>query len=240
MRSAPKLGAALLVAMGACELNFTEPLRESTPRLSLWVSSTDSAAGSLRIIGSLSPGFTERGVPREVQNEALTVGGEALFPMEVHEDGARRYQKQWTTSPFSTSPILVIRAPRVAGVQSIPPTLELRIPRRLGPELLHVARGDPIEFRLAGTESPPPGVLHAYWRLTVSDPNRRMSDLQVHADGFPPGTVSVPAEWLPAGAGPDLSARLVIGFTTESGTTSSYMTRLSVNAALFWSIRRSG
>lgn len=240
MRSAAIRGAAFLLVMGACDLNFTEPPRDTKTRLFLSVISSDSAAGSLRVTGSLAPGYTEQGVLREVENEALIVGGEEVLPTGVLANGVRVYQKEWTGSSLSSIPLLVIHAPQLAGVQTAPPSLELRIPRRLGSERVHVRAGAPIPLRLASPDRSPPGLLRAFWQLTVSDPGRRMSNMRVQAEGFPPDVITVPAEWVPTGAGPDLSARLLIGYSTESAVSSSYVAALSLSTELFWSIQRDG
>ena len=239
MRNVASLAAVFLLSVGACELSFTEPRRDATARLYLSVSSSDSAAGTVRLDASLSPGLTERGGARRVEDETLTVGGEELLPDRVEANGDRRYRKEWPISTFASGALLSAHPPRVEGAGT-PPTVEFRIPRRLGPERFRVPDGAPIQLGLSGVEPPPPGLRDAFWQLTVPEDGGMSPHVNVHTGGFPPGTITIPGEWIPAGAASEIRARLLVAFRTEYPSASDYAITLYQSSLVFWSIQRDG
>jgi hypothetical protein len=227
----------LILPLGACDVELTEPPRDTPPRFALAVTSSDSSAGVLRLDASFLPGFDDQGAPRRASGDTMEVDGVKLTPTGTDERGERRYSRDWSFTAGSPGPLVVrVRAPEVEGLEAETPELSGHIPHRVGPHDLRIAPGDPIRLRMADVDMLPESS-----QITSQLKLQRIGGgppvFRLEFAGAPPGEITIPAEWIPGGTGSGaLTATLTVVSSSSVGVSDLYPALITIFATSSWSL----
>lgn len=240
MRPALLLPLVLVLAAGACDVELTDPPRDTPARFVVVIASSDSSAGVLRLDASFLPGFDEQGAPRRTSGDTMEVDGVKLAPTDTtdtDESGERRYSRGWSFTAGSADPLVIrIRAPEVEGLEAETPELIGRIPHRVGPYDLDISPGEPIQLKMVGVD-------------LLADSSQIRSQLKLQRigggpplfrlefEGAPPSVITIPAEWIPDGTRPGaLTATLTMQSSSPVATSDRYAALITIIATSSWSL----
>lgn len=227
------IGVALAAAAGAC-IDFVEPDLPFRGQPALF-------QGVLRVWddgrvaadGSLTPGFDDDAVPRDVRRETLRALNRVVAPAAVAEDGRRTYMEQWTTTRDSVAGTLVFEAPLLAGGAPPPGFRWAGIGTPQGDTLTVAAGADlTLVVETGPVEEPAPSTRQ--WLLSLSGSS---GTLRIGADGVPPDTLLVPARFLPLPNAGFFAATLSYTRSLAVAQPSEYTGIVTLDARIEWVVR---
>lgn len=232
------IGAA---ALAACDLDFVGP--ESPARYFVNVRFTDSTFTSTTIGASLDPGYDADAHQRDIPNDAISVWNHTLSPLEINNDGIRRYETTITTDPRALpSPLISTQPPPVTGTTATPGELGVDLIWRLGDHTVDLASTDQSLTLFVANADRLAGIAEGrFWAFTLEargrDPDTGLrTTYRTESLGLPPQAVSVPASVLSSGEYSVLQARLYATYSLRLGDESDYIADLTISADLYWTI----
>ena len=190
-------------------------------------------AGRVSIDALLAPGLGIGGVQRQVRRDTLDVMGLRLAPQEVRKNGTRAYHFN-AVVPADTTPVeLQLVAPRVEDIVGPPPAVDWFGIRKTDPDTITWTRGTDLVLHVrtdAGPSVPPPAIRQWFLALAGSDRVFRVS-----SDGFPPETLRIPSEWVPAPRNGLIDITLIYYQAGQQRPPSGdYIGNISFNLQLRW------
>ena len=199
---------------------------------------TGSTSVDVRV--SVIPGMGQSGDFRKIPNDTLIVNGLKVRATTVHNNGTRDYQATidlpGPSQPAAAGPV-VLQFPTIAGIDESPPELRWYALRRL--DLLASVALTPAGdlFLHVDTTKPPeaPVPANPQWVLQLSTPAHAF---QLGADGSPPTTLHVPAEFVPADTSSFLTASLLIAHGAQLTSGAEYILNASLSQRLNWTVLR--
>ena len=233
-----RMSAVLLVALSASAcFDFADPdFPEAGAPAVMQVTVFADDAGATSVEGVLAPGLREGGDIRTVSNDTLRVSDMSIVPTEVRKNGSRTY----SASSQRTQPLrrVTIQPPRIAEVGTLP-VVDWRAIQRSDADTVEWTRGTDLVLHVANdadASTPAPQIRQWFMDLTGSDRQFRIS-----SDGFPPDTLRIPSDWVPATAGGILLVHLSY---YQSGRQQSpagdYIELSSYTFQLHWTVRVKG
>jgi hypothetical protein len=222
---------SLLVIAMMCAgcLDFVEPEACERPSdvAEVTLSASQENDSTIQISGAMVPGYDECGTSRPVLREDLIVFGVLVPPDTVIGGHIRGYTARLVLDD-STRHVFTVDPPPIAGLSSRP-TVEWFGIRRVGGDTLWLEPGEDlvlhIEF-VAGSPRPEPPSRR--WALGWSSGQQ---PFQIFAEGLPPETLRVPAQYLSPG-----SLTPVTLYYSQSGsvTTPGYWARYHYATNISW------
>jgi hypothetical protein len=190
--------------------------------------------GTVRVDAQLVPGIDEDGFRRRLATDEVIALGRRIPPRATMPNGTRGYVEEWMTTPDSVAGALALEAPVVEGVDA-PPSIRWSGLVRVGPDTVALADGRDLVLRLAVTGPDAPMALNRSWNLQLISTEGRFG---ISADGVPPDSISVPADWLPdAPTGTFAAEFRYTRTTTVRPDGSSYLGLFLADVQLGWTIR---
>lgn len=233
------LSCTIAVLLTACDLDFIAP--ESSPRYAVNVRFTDDTTTTTSVEVFLTPGITADGDPRPVTNDTIVVGNQTMAPVDIADDGTRRYDATTTTDP-RTGPNATISTlpPAVVGA-AVPPALRLDLVWRKGPRTIDIGDDADVVLEVANAEGVSVDSPRLGWVLSVRTQTGQ-GVYQARAFGIRPTTVTIPAAVIGGTEASALEVVVEITYGTRSEATcigcSPYVAELSLLADLHWTLNR--
>ncbi len=225
--------ALACASLGGC-LDFLDPnLPAPGPALAT-VSLFLPGNGTVDARVSVAPGMSLAHEWRTIPHDTLLVDSIPVAPTTVHADGTRDYQAI-VALPTPVGPV-TLQLPAVAGIDQAPPPLRWYALRRLDPDTVQLAPGGDLFLHVDTTKPPEtPAPAAGQWVLQLA---AGVHSFQLGADGTPPSTLHVPAEFLPTDTSRIITASLLVfhGAPLQSGA--EYILNASLNQRLNWVVLR--
>jgi hypothetical protein len=199
-----------------------------------------TSATSVDVRVSVIPGMGQSGDFRKIPNDTLIVNGSKVSATTVHNNGTRDYQ---TTLVLPGPPQagaagpVVLEVPAIAGIDEAPPELRWYALRRLDvPDSVALTPAGDLFLHVDTTKPPEtPVPANPQWVLQLSTPAHAF---QLGADGLPPTTLHVPAEFIPADTFSFLTASLLIAHGARLTPGAEYILNASLSQRLNWTVLR--
>lgn len=228
------LVVALACAPLAGCLDFLDPnLPAPGPALAT-VSLFLAGNGTVDARASVAPGMSLAHEWRTIPHDTLLVDSVPVGPTTVHSNGTRDYQ---ATVPLPTpaGPV-TLQLPVVSGIDQAPPPLRWYAVRRLDPDTVALAPGGDLFLHVDTTKPPEtPAPAAPQWVLQLA---AGVHSFQLGADGMPPATLHVPAEFLPADTSRIITASLLVFHGARLVPGAEYILNASLNQRLNWVVLR--
>lgn len=237
--------AAILLATGACTLDFTDPVSDhdaTDADLLISVSVGDSAEPVVSLVGWLSPGTDAGGTLRTVLSDTLYVLDVPLVPDTVLPDrGTYHYRREWPAVAIGMDTVLTIRAPSVAGISKTP-EISVAIVRRAGGDTVRSAAAPIMEVPLAGVGSPVIATAdEETWSLEIHEAESGRQVFRMLSEHRVPETLRIRREWLPDTVPADFTMELSTSrIYRSSGPDTLYETMLAIFSRIHWVLRVEG
>jgi len=227
--------SALLLASGC--IDFTEPSlpNSGAPALAqLSVSLQEN--GVLMVSGQVQPGRDSSGVTRVPQDSSVFVAGIDIPADTVLARNTLRFSDTQVLPREALNDAIIIKTPPIAGILAPPPILIWYGIDKVGSDTVVVERGGDAVLRVNARlgEAVPP-VNTRQWFLDLSGPG---GVIRVSGNGYPPDSMRIPPQWLPATPPANINASLLY---YQSGQVreppGDYVGNISMDARLQWLVQ---
>lgn len=227
--------SALLV--GACDIDFADPVfpNAGAPAL-VTVSVSLQPQGVAFVNGRVQPGRDSTGVTRVPADSTLFVAGFAIEADTVEARNTLVFSELLQLSESQLRDSIVIATPPIHGIFAEPPRVRWYGMVRVGPDTVSVGPGEDLVLRVEsrlGTADPPVQVRQ--WFMDLNGPT---GTFRLSGTGFPPDTLRIPPQWIPAtGPASVFASLLYYQSATLRPEPGDYIGSISMDARVQWSIR---
>ena len=228
------LSASLLA--GGC-IDFVAPRvpNAGAPAL-LQLTISLQEAGVLIVSGQLQPGRDSSGVTRVPLDSAVYVAGQVIEADTVLARNTLKFSDTRVVPKAGLAGPLSITGPAIAKIQAPPPFLVWYGIVKVGPDTVVVERGGDAVLRVnARLGTPLPNVQVRQWFLDLSGPG---GVIRVSGGGFPPDSMRIPPQWLPATPPATVIASLLYYQSAQTrDPPGDYIGNVAMDARLQWIVR---
>lgn len=227
----------VLLAVGGCGLDFTEPFGLEPALLSARLQVTDEDPSQIRFSAQLRPGRDRDSEPRMVVDETLEMLNRRLEPVGIRSDGTRNYAAEWTLEHPGPPPETRMGPPVVQPAAELPSDLRFGTCQRHERDERVVSPSDTIFFQIScdhSTKAP----AHSQWGIRVREAESGATILALNSTSEIPETVGILAEWLQRDGDPVLEATVTVtNLLGWMGVGGDYRVNLDVIWEFSWKIR---
>jgi hypothetical protein len=215
MRGVRAIALAGSMLLSGC-LEFADPTSPFTPdqpaQLQLFVQIVETGQGfpaTISVNVQFFPGTDENGRFLQPATEAVQVMDSLLLPDTTTFEGWRSYSRQWSLDKLQIGGTeLILRGPYVPAIGEAPPEIRWTLPGHSGPGSFTLPRDRDLLLSLVGQTTPAtPAPNFTRWSLDTSGP---LGSISLGGVGYPPSSLRLPAELIPAAPTQIAIARLVL------------------------------
>ena len=235
LRGAVPALIALLLAGGCVDFAAPRLPNAGAPAL-LQLSVSLQEAGAVSVSGQVQPGRDSSGVTRVPLDSTLYIAGRAIEADTVLTRNTLVFNDVGIVPREVLAGPITMAGPEIAKIQAPPPFLVWYGIVKVGGDTVFVPRGGDAVLRVnarLGDALPP--VQTRQWFLDLSGP---AGVIRVSGGGFPPDSMRIPPQWLPATPPATVIASLLYYQSAQTrDPPGDYIGNVAMDARLQWVVR---